>query len=115
VMGWLPGDGRLAEAASEGLAAVSCAERPIAVSMRGWREDPGLVGRLRPMPAYLARSQDVPPEVRRHVVHANTLRSLPEARVPRRLGLAAGHRVRESQLRESVMDARANSPHVGSA
>jgi glycosyltransferase involved in cell wall biosynthesis len=87
VLGWVPGDGLLRQEASERLEAIACAERPLAVSTRGWREPPGFVARLRRTPAYLAALRDALLELRPHLVHANTLRSLPEALVARRLGL----------------------------
>jgi glycosyltransferase involved in cell wall biosynthesis len=87
VSGWLPGEGPLTEIAAERLATVARAERPIAVSVRGWREDPGAVARMRMTPAYLSRLRAALLELRPNVVHANTLRSLPEACVARSLGL----------------------------
>ena len=93
--GWVPGHGPLADVAAEQLAGVACAERPIAVSMRGWREDPGTVARLRMTPGYLAELRNALIDLRPHVVHANTLRSLPEACVARSLGLPVVFHVHE--------------------
>jgi len=95
VSGWLPGEGPLAEIAAERLARVACAERPIAVSIRGWREDPGAIARMRMTPAYLSRVRAALLELRPNVVHANTLRSLPEACVARSLGLPVVFHVHE--------------------
>jgi glycosyltransferase involved in cell wall biosynthesis len=95
VLGWVPGEGLLREVADEHLEAVACAERPLAVSTRGWREPPGAVARLRRTPGYLAAVRDALLELRPHIVHANTLRSLPEALVARRLGLPVVFHVHE--------------------
>jgi glycosyltransferase involved in cell wall biosynthesis len=95
VGGWIPGAGALAEVAAEQLAVVACAERPIAVSVRGWREDPGTAARLRATPRYLGELRDALLRLRPHVVHANTLRSLPEACVARSLGLPVVFHVHE--------------------
>jgi glycosyltransferase involved in cell wall biosynthesis len=95
VSGWVPGDGPLAAVAADQLARVSSAERPLAVSLRGWREDPGAIVRLRRTPGYLAALRDALGDLRPHVVHANTLRSLPEARVARSLGLPVVFHVHE--------------------
>jgi glycosyltransferase involved in cell wall biosynthesis len=87
VSGWIPGKGPLLEAATGRLAAVACSERPLAVSVRGWREGPGVAARLRATPQYLSSVGEALLELRPHVVHANTLRALPEALVARRFGL----------------------------
>jgi glycosyltransferase involved in cell wall biosynthesis len=100
VSGWLPGEGPLADIAAERLATVARAERPIAVSTRGWREDPGAVARMRMTPAYLSSLREALLELRPHVVHANTLRSLPEAFVARSLGLPVVFHVHELPPRD---------------
>jgi len=87
VSGWLPGPGRLMDHAAERLAVVRSGRRPLAVSVRGWREEPGVVERLRRTPGYLGALREALLELRPHLVHANTLRCLPEALVARRLGL----------------------------
>jgi glycosyltransferase involved in cell wall biosynthesis len=87
VSGWIPGPGRLSEAASEVLASTVVAQRPLAVSLRGFREHPGALARVRATPSYLASVRSALLRLRPHVVHANTLRSLPEAWVARSLGL----------------------------
>jgi glycosyltransferase involved in cell wall biosynthesis len=87
VSGWIPGPGRLAEVAPEKLASTLMAPRPLAVSLRGLREHPGVVERVRATPGYLAAVRSALLRVRPNVVHANTLRSLPEAWVARSLGL----------------------------
>ena len=87
VSGWIPGQGQLLEVARGRLAAVACAERPIAVSLRGWRDDPGAAARLRATPGYLSSVRKALLRLRPHVVHANTLRTLPEAVVASRFGL----------------------------
>jgi glycosyltransferase involved in cell wall biosynthesis len=95
VSGWIPGRGRLLETATGSLAAVASAERPLAVSLRGWRDDPGVAARLRATPSYLRSVRDALLRLRPHVVHANTLRALPEALVARRLGLPLVFHVHE--------------------
>jgi L-malate glycosyltransferase len=87
VSGWVPGRGPLLEVATARLAEVACAERPLAVSIRGWREEPGFSARLRSTPRYLSSVRAALLRLRPHVVHANTLRALPEALVARRFGL----------------------------
>jgi glycosyltransferase involved in cell wall biosynthesis len=95
VSGWIPGRGRLLEVATGSLAAVASGERPLAVSLRGWRDDPGVAARLRATPSYLASVRDTLLRLRPHVVHANTLRALPEALVARRFGLPLVFHVHE--------------------
>jgi glycosyltransferase involved in cell wall biosynthesis len=85
--GWFPGDGPLLEAAATVLASVASAPKPIRYSVRGWRADPGALARIRGTPAYLRAFREAVLRLRPHVVHANTLRALPEARVARSLGL----------------------------
>ncbi len=85
--GWIPGAGPLREIAGDSLALVLWAERPLAFSARGWRESPGVVMRLLRTPRYLRDVQAALERVRPHVVHANTLLSLPEAAVARACGL----------------------------
>jgi glycosyltransferase involved in cell wall biosynthesis len=87
VSGWVPGDGPLLDNARERLAAVGWHDRPIAFSARGWREDPGVLVRLRGMPGYIHALRSTLLRTRPHIVHANTLLSLPEACVARSLGL----------------------------
>jgi glycosyltransferase involved in cell wall biosynthesis len=83
--GWFPSDGPLRGARN--LAAAYSAERPLAFSRRGWQEAPGLFARLARTPAYVDRVRSALVQARPHVVHANTLLSLPEATVARTLGL----------------------------
>ena len=85
--GWFPGDGPLLEEAATSIPARAYREKPIRYSVRGWRAAPGVVARLRETPAYLSAFRQMLLHARPHVVHANTLRTLPEARVARRLGL----------------------------
>ena len=85
--GWVPGGGLLHRAAAERLALVLGADRPIAFSLRGWRESPGVAVRALRAPAYLRDVRAALERVRPHVVHANTLLSLPEAAVARACGL----------------------------
>ena len=85
--GWVPGAGPSRGAAADRLALVRGAERPLAVSLRGWRERPGIVRRAVRTPGYLRNVREALEEARPHVVHANTLHTLPEAAVARACGL----------------------------
>ena len=87
VSGWIPGSGPLLDVASGDLASVHTHPRPIGFSWRGWREDPGAFARLRRTPEYLRTFRGALLRVRPHVVHANTLLTLPEACVARAAGL----------------------------
>ena len=95
VSGWLPGRGELADAAAGRLEAVEGAPRPLAVSRRGWRLEPGVAARLGATPGYLSAFRGAVLRLRPHVVHANTLRTLPEAAIVRRLGLPLVFHVHE--------------------
>jgi glycosyltransferase involved in cell wall biosynthesis len=85
--GWVPGNGPLRDAAAARLELTLGAERPIAFSLRGWREPPGIVVRGLRSSGYLRDVRAALERVRPHVVHANTLLSLPEAAVARACGL----------------------------
>ena len=85
--GWFPGAGALPDEAAGRLASAAQLEKPIRYSGRGWRSGPGSLARLRATPAYLRAFRRTLLRARPHVVHANTLRALPEARVARSLGL----------------------------
>ena len=85
--GWVPGGGPLREAAAARLELVLGAERPLAFSLRGWREQPGIVVRALRSPRYVREVRSALERVRPHVVHANTLLSLPEAAIARACGL----------------------------
>ena len=87
------------ELAASRLALVLGSERPLAFSARGWREKPGVAIRAC---APAATSHDVEAaleRVRPHVVHANTLLSLPEAAVARSCGLPVVLQVHELPAR----------------
>jgi len=85
--GWFPGDGPLFDQFHSSMSTYGKYRRPVAVSVRGWREAPGPLARLRATPKYLNQLKNMLLHVRPHVVHANTLHSLPEATVAKRLGL----------------------------
>lgn len=85
--GWFPGKGPLLEEAAASMSAQAYRAKPIRYSRRGWHADPGVVARLRDTPAYLRAFRRALLRARPHVVHTNTLRTLPEAMVARRLGL----------------------------
>ncbi|MGH3109626.1 MAG: glycosyltransferase family 4 protein [Gaiellaceae bacterium] len=84
---WFPGDGPLREESARSITTHAYREKPIRYSLRGWRADPGVVARLRATPAYLRSFRQALLRARPHVVHANTLRTLPEARIAHGLGL----------------------------
>lgn len=85
--GWFPGNGPLVEEAASSISAHAYHAKPIRYSVRGWRADPGLVARLRETHVYIRAFRQALLDARPHVVHANTLRTLPEARIASRLGL----------------------------
>ena len=85
--GWFPGDGPLLEEAAETISARAGRWKPIRYSARGWRAEPGVTARLRGTPGYLRAFRETLLRARPHVVHANTLRTLPEASVAHRLGI----------------------------
>lgn len=93
--GWFPGEGPLLEEAAATIAAQAYRRKPIRYSVRGWRADPGVLARLRDTPAYLHEFRQALLRLRPHVVHANTLRTLPEARIARKLGLPVVMHVHE--------------------
>ena len=85
--GWLPGTGPLEPPARERLELVLVGDRKMEHTVRGWRESPGVLRRAARSPAYLRSVRLALERVRPHVVHANTLLSLPEAAVARSCGL----------------------------
>jgi L-malate glycosyltransferase len=85
--GWFPEQGPLVEEASAVLTPTVFESKPIAYSARGWRAAPGVLPRLQRTPGYLRRFRQQLLAVRPHVVHANTLRALPEASLARSLGI----------------------------
>lgn len=87
VLGWFPGDGPLLDEVGESISAKAYRSKPIRYSVRGWRTSPGVLARLGDTPAYFRAFRQALLRARPHVVHANTLRTLPEARVARSLGL----------------------------
>lgn len=84
---WFPGEGPLLDEVGVAISAGAYRSKPIRYSARGWRAHPGTLARLRDSPAYLRAFRRALVRARPHVVHANTLRTLPEARVARSLGL----------------------------
>jgi glycosyltransferase involved in cell wall biosynthesis len=87
VAAWLPGDGPLVAEAAELADERVVMEKPIAYSVRGWRAGEGVGARLARTRPYLRCLRSELVRLRPHVVHANTLRSLPEAAVAHSLGL----------------------------
>ena len=74
------------DAAAARLELVLGAERPIAFSLRGWRERPGIVVRGLRTPGYLREVGPRSSAARPHVVHANTLALLPRRQSRARAG-----------------------------
>lgn len=95
VSGWFPDYGPLLDEAAGSISTYAYRSKPIRYSLRGWRGEPGIVSRLRATPAYLRTFRRALLHARPHVVHANTLRTLPEARVARSLGLPVVVQVHE--------------------
>jgi glycosyltransferase involved in cell wall biosynthesis len=95
ISGWLPDAPAEGAAGLDPLAHVGAARRPLAFSLRGWQEHPGVRARLRATPAYLRAFESMLLRERPHLVHANTLLSLPEALVARRCGLPVVLQVHE--------------------
>jgi glycosyltransferase involved in cell wall biosynthesis len=93
--GWFPGAGPLVAESEAVLAARAHAEKPIAVSLHGWRREPGILGRLTRTPAYVRHLKRWLSETKPDVVHANSLLMLPEATVARALGLPVVLQVHE--------------------
>ncbi len=87
VSGWFPGDGPLLQESAGSMSIQAYRTKPMRYSVRGWRSDPNVVARLRDTPGYLRTFRQMLLRARPHVVHANTLRTLPEAMVARTLGL----------------------------
>ena len=87
VSGWVPGEGPLVGEAERRLVSLRRHERPFAFSRRGWRDGGGGLSRARATPAYLRAFREALLSVRPHVVHANTLLTVPEAVVARSCGL----------------------------
>src|SRR4029079_13382053 len=85
--GWFPGEGPLLQEAEQAIPTQAYHEKPIRYSLRGWRAQPGVVSRARDTPGYLRAFRRMLLQTRPHVVHANTLRALPEAAVARSFGL----------------------------
>jgi len=116
VSGWFPGEGPLLAESTPSISAYAYREKPIRYSLRGWRADPGVLARLRDTPGYLRLFRRALLRARPHVVHANTLRTLPEARVARRLGLPVVIHVHElpaaSAKRTLVLRAAARTADV---
>jgi glycosyltransferase involved in cell wall biosynthesis len=93
--GWFPGPGPLVAESDGVLETRSYTERPIAVSLRGWRQFPGVLERARRTPRYLAAAKRWLDRERPDVVHVNSLLMLPEATIARRLGLPVVIQVHE--------------------
>jgi len=85
--GWFPGPGPLIAESDGVLDSRSHAGRPIAASLRGWRQSPGLLQRGRRTPGYLAAVRSWLQRERPDVVHVNSLLMLPEATIARMAGI----------------------------
>ena len=74
--------------------------RPIAFSRQGWMQPPGTRTRMLRTAPYLRAFRQMVLATRPHVVHANTLLSLPEAFVAHRLGIPVVLHVHELPNRD---------------
>jgi hypothetical protein len=84
--GVFTGGGTLVADACCGLASVEVLERPPAVRLANWRRPSDAVATLRSVQSYLRGFVRVLRERNPHVIHCNTLASLPEARIARAFG-----------------------------
>ena len=84
--GVFAGAGTLIADARRELASVEVLERPLAFSVAGWRRTPGPLVRLRGVPRYVASFVRVLQHQNPHVVHCNTLLTLPEVMIAKALG-----------------------------
>jgi glycosyltransferase involved in cell wall biosynthesis len=84
--GVFAGTGTLIAEARRELASVEVLERPLAFSLAGWRRSPGTIARLGRVPRYLRSFVEVLRTRNPHVVHCNTLLTLPEAMIAKALG-----------------------------
>ena len=91
----LPGPGPLFEDLVK-CADVTVIDRPIAYSVEGFRKAPGMRTRLVATPSYARSVAELLRRKRPHVVHANSLLSLPEAVLAHRMGFPTVLHVHES-------------------
>jgi hypothetical protein len=77
VSGWFLAPGPLPAEAWSLLSVRRHGHRPIAYSLAGWRRTPGALRRLRQTPGYFLALRRALLEIRPHVVHANSILSLP--------------------------------------
>jgi len=82
----LPGEGPIIDQLGGCDVTVLEPARPIGVSMRGWREPPGIAARLRQSGAYFASVRRGLRAYRPDVVHINSLHAIPEGVVARCCG-----------------------------
>jgi glycosyltransferase involved in cell wall biosynthesis len=94
-VGWFPGSGPLPIESAELLDGYAERPKPIAFSRRGWRSAPGVRVRIARTPAYLRAVSAWLRSENPDVVHANSLLTVPEATVARRLGLPVVMQVHE--------------------
>ncbi|MEP6811398.1 MAG: glycosyltransferase family 4 protein [Actinomycetota bacterium] len=92
---WLPGEGPFVVEVEAAVADCVVVPKPLAYSIRGWRSGDGVAARIGATKPYLQRLREELTRLRPHVVHANTLRSLPEAAIARSLGLPVVMHVHE--------------------
>ena len=93
--GWFPGPGPLVAESDAALTSHESHEKPIAFSLRGWRREPGVARRLLRTPAYFRAFERWLVRNGPHVVHANSLLTLPEATIARRRGFPVVVQVHE--------------------
>lgn len=107
--GWLasalfPRPGPLAAYADRFESVGTYPDRPLAYSRRGWKAPPGVGTRLARTPQYLRAVRRAFVKMRPHVVHANTLLSLPEALMAKTLGIPVVMHVHELPALGSKLD-----------
>lgn len=94
-VGWFPGPGLLQIESAELLDGYAERVKPIAFSWRGVRRTPGVRVRIARTPGYLRAVSAWLRSEQPDVVHANSLLTVPEATVARRLGIPVVMQVHE--------------------
>jgi glycosyltransferase involved in cell wall biosynthesis len=84
---WFPHQGQIQQAIEPLVDSSRFRQGSFAFSVRGWRRDPGPVKRVARLPGYFLALRSMLANLKPHVVHANTLLTLPEATVAHWMGL----------------------------
>jgi glycosyltransferase involved in cell wall biosynthesis len=93
---WVPSPGRAAAKLREDGYVLSGAPRRLRYGLRALRVSPGVVARLASVPGYLVGFRGFMRQQRPDVVHANTLVTIPEAVIARRIGCATVMHIHET-------------------